>query len=129
MVWANPPFTEFERVVAKFQCAGTRVVVLVPYWPKQRWFAELYAMSSAQVMLKSSKAQYRKEGEGELMPLAGWDNMLLKSDTTSTPSPMPRKFLTKGESDAGRVGISQCSVWRRYVPVGFYGVVPMGNTA
>ena len=99
-LWANPPFTEFERVVAKLQCEGTRVVVLAPYWPKQRWFQDLYAMSCAQVMLKRSEAQYRKEGEREFMPLAGWDTMLLTIDTTSTPSPAPHKFLTKGESDA-----------------------------
>ena len=34
------------------------------------------------------------------MPLAGWDTMLMKIDTTSTPSPAPHKFLTNGDSDA-----------------------------
>ena len=51
-------------------------------------------------MLKRSEAQYRMAGAGEFMPVAGWDTMLLKIDTTSTPSPAPRRFLTKGESDA-----------------------------
>ena len=94
-MWANPLLTEFERVVAKLQCEGTRVAVLVPYWPKQRWFQDLYAMSRAQVRLGRSEAQYRKEGEREFMPLVGWDTMLLKIDTTSTPSPAPRKFLPR----------------------------------
>ena len=57
-------------------------------------------MSCAQVMLRRSETQYRKEGEGEFMPVAGCDTMLLKIDTTSTPSLAPRKFVTKGESDA-----------------------------
>ena len=40
-LWANPPPTEYERVVAKLRSEGTRVVVLVPFWPKQRWFQDL----------------------------------------------------------------------------------------
>ena len=75
------------------------MVVLVPYWPKQRWFEELFTTYSAQVMLKVSGAHYRKEGAGELLPVGGWETNLLKSYTTFTPSPVPRKFLTKGESE------------------------------
>ena len=76
------------------------MVLLAPYWPKQRWFQDLYDMSIAQVMLKRSEAQYRKEGERGFMPVAGWDTMLLKIDTMSTPSLAPHNLLTKGESDA-----------------------------
>ena len=99
-LWANPPFTEYERVVAKLRSEGTRVVVLVPFWPKQRWFQDLQGMSCAQVLLKREEAQYRKEGESEFMPIATWDTMLLKIDTMTTPPPAQRTYLFVGESEA-----------------------------
>ena len=99
-MWANPPFTEYERVVAKLRSEGTRVLVFVPFWPKQRWFQELHEMSYAQVLLKRGEAQYRKEGESDFMPIANWDTMLLKIDTMTTPPPAQRTYLFWGESEA-----------------------------
>ena len=87
-------------MVAKLRCEGTRVVVLVPYWRRQRWFQDLYAISCAQVRFERDEAQSRKEGDRHFMPVAGWDTMLLKIDTTSKSSPAPRKSLTNGESGA-----------------------------
>ena len=76
------------------------MVVLVPFWPKQRWFQDLQGMSCAQVLLKREEAQYRKEGESEFMPIATWDTMLLKIDTMTTPPPAQRTNLFVGESEA-----------------------------
>ena len=75
-------------------------MVLVPFWPKQRWFQDLQGMSFAQVLLKREEAQYRKEGEREFMPIATWDTILLKIDTMTTPPPAQPTYLFEGESEA-----------------------------
>ena len=38
---ANPPFDQMDGVLEKVKSEPVRIVILTPYWPKQKWFDEL----------------------------------------------------------------------------------------
>ena len=61
-LWANPPFGDFARIMGKLQRESVRPVLLVPYWPKQWWFAPLRQMAERSVLMRKDRVLYPADG-------------------------------------------------------------------
>ena len=41
-LWANPPFSKIDQVIEKAQKEGARIILILPDWPSQQWFGEVW---------------------------------------------------------------------------------------
>ena len=97
---ANPSFKDYARLLGKLLKKKVRLVLLVPYWPKQWWFEPLRAMAERTVFMGRDQALYQKTGEGVHMPAASWDTMLPPIDTHNRP--MRALLLDNGSRELSR---------------------------
>ena len=63
MLWINPPFEHFARVVRKIAVDSARAIVIAPKWTHLRWHKALQGITLTQVLIPKGKALFQNDEE------------------------------------------------------------------
>ena len=71
MLWINPPFEHFARVICKIAVDSARVIVIAPEWSHLRWHKALQGITLTGVLIPKGKALFQND-EGKVFRQRKW---------------------------------------------------------
>ena len=72
LLWINPPFEHFAKVVTKLATDEARAIVVVPEWKHLKWWKALNLLCKSKYRIPRSRKIFRNE-EGKLFRQRKWD--------------------------------------------------------
>lgn len=94
-LWANPPFSIMERVVAKLQVEPCRIILCSPVWPEASWWDALQALTTHHILLPQGEPLFYGAVRKKILPPPDWRVMICWIDSTTYQGPPPKaKVLT-----------------------------------
>ena len=114
VLWANPPFSILERVLAKASSEACRVILCCPVWPDAKWWAVLQAMEVARVLLPENESLFYGVVKKEILPPPKWGVLVCVLDSRVRPGPPPRpKVKSWLAAHTGNLGLSELQAFLR----------------
>jgi hypothetical protein len=85
MLWLNPPYSMYARVVDKLERDGAHAVLIIPEWPRQEYFHRAKALEVDSVEFPEGTHLF--EMKGETVPALKWPvrAMLVCGDKVNCP--------------------------------------------
>ena len=71
MLWINPPFEQFARVIQKIPVDSARAMLIAPEWTHLHWHKALQGMTLSQVLIPKGKTLFQNE-EGKVFRQRKW---------------------------------------------------------
>ena len=103
VLWLNPPFSMFARVVDKLERDGAHAILVMPEWPRQAYFHRAKALEVSNVLFPEGTHLF--EMNGEPVPAIQWPvfAMLVCGDLQNCPL---HCCPTKKAKEQGEVTVS-----------------------
>ena len=81
-LWANPPFSQLQRVVTTIALEPCRIILVTPIWPETNWYRVLEKISLNQVEIPEKTKLYVGDLEHKPLPAPEWSTLVSLVDTT-----------------------------------------------
>jgi hypothetical protein len=87
LLWANPPFSQLDRVLTKVAMESVQIVIVTPDWGDCPWRQLLEKLSVSQVQVPSGMSLYQADGCAKTLPPPSWNTLVsfLDSKTVKVP--------------------------------------------
>ena len=85
MLWINPPFEHFARVIRKIGPESARAIVIAPEWTHLRWHKALQGITLTRVLIPKGKALFQNdEGKASTVGVPASSEAMMPFRTEST---------------------------------------------
>ena len=102
LLWINPPFEHFARVIRKIAVDSARAIVIAPHWTHLRWPKALQGITLSRVLIPKGKPSSRMtrgrssaRGNGEPTPTSSMGPSTWKTSKTTASHPFRRYRTTR----------------------------------
>ena len=82
ILWANPPFSQLERVLCKIVQDPCRIVLVTPNWKGPSWERILNKIAQSQFVVEPGTPLYKGDWDGTPLPSPNWETVVSYIDTT-----------------------------------------------
>ena len=107
ILWANPPFSQLERVITKVVHNPCKIVLVSPNWPGRPWKRILDKIALCQFFVPPGEPLYETDRDKNPLPAPLWETTVSLVDTTKCNvneiecDPNTLKWVTKTCKDLG----------------------------
>ena len=77
VLWANPPWTQLEKVAAKIILNPCRILLVIPVWKDTPWYALLMTLATKVYSFPSNTQVYHTDFNEKPMPSPHWDTSIV----------------------------------------------------
>jgi predicted aspartyl protease len=112
ILWANPPWTQLSKVLAKILINPCRIVVVLPKWKKEKWFELFEKLAKQKYEIPAGIALYHSDSSEKPLPGPHWDTCIFYIDNTTQTSLNANLKNQISQSDLNRVS-ALCRGWGR----------------
>ena len=88
ILWANPPFSQLERVLAKVVCEPCQIVLVTPNWKGTTWERILSKVALKQYFVPANTPLYKGDFDGKPLPSPQWESVVSFIDTNQSNVPI-----------------------------------------
>ena len=88
LLWANPPFSQMERVLTKVALEPQRIIMVAPDWGDSPWRQLLEKLSVSQVQVSSGLSLYKSDGSKRPLPSPSWNTLVSVLDSSLVRVPL-----------------------------------------
>ena len=81
-LWANPPFSQLERVITKVVHEPCKIVLVTPNWGNRSWKRILDKIALAQFCVPENDSLYETDRDKNPLPAPKWETTISLVDTT-----------------------------------------------
>ena len=107
-LWANPPFSQLDKVLTKLAVEPTRLILVTPDWPGVYWARLLEKLAVAQVLVDKGTPLYQGDWDKKPLPSPQWNTLVTLVDSIQNRisvmelNPKLVKWIRKCSLDWGR---------------------------
>ena len=83
VLWANPPFSQLNRVLTKIVLEPTRIVLVAPEWNGLPWQRLLQKLATKQFVVTQGEPLYVCDWHEKPLPSPQWNTVISYIDTTN----------------------------------------------
>ena len=83
ILWANPPFSQLDRVLAKVVLSPCKIVLVTPNWPGRPWRSLLDKLAVAQFHVPPGTPLYQTDRDHKVLPSPLWETTVSFLNTLS----------------------------------------------
>jgi len=100
-MWANPPFSQLDKVLIKIAMEPCKVIICTPNWPGDYWMRILEKISLKQTKIPVGVGLYKGDWDKKPLPPPRWETLISFLDTTKISldpkelDPKTMKYLKK----------------------------------
>ena len=113
VLWANPPFSQLERVITKLVHEPCKLVLVTPNWPGRPWRRILDKIAVVQYKVPAGEPLYETDRDKKPLPAPFWETIISFIDTFHFSAPENEcdlstlKWVIKTGKDLGQNDLIQ----------------------
>jgi hypothetical protein len=75
-IWANPPFSQLDKVLVKIALEPCSMLLVTPNWPNCAWMRVLEKLASRQSFIPAETPVYRGDASSKVLPPPPWETIV-----------------------------------------------------
>ena len=82
-LWANPPFSQLDKVLTKVALEPCKMILVTPNWPGSKWMRILDKVAMKQSFVPPETPLYKRDSQKKALPPPPWETVVSVIDTST----------------------------------------------